>query len=282
VLASGGEHLVTSAARRWREALAAWAIPPEILAAAPESPWTFPIELFARRADASTQALTVSNRIALEGLSQGEGGSVLDVGCGAGAASLPLAPPADELIGVDTSAEMLEAFEQRARKAAPSVRTVLGGWPDVAADSPIVDVVVCNHVFYNAGELPSFALALTDHARRRAVVELTLTHPQSSLNNLWLRFHGIQRPTGPTADDAVAVLREAGLEPSREDWQAPLRGGFADRADLVAWVRRRLCLTADRDPEVADAIAERTVERDGLTNFAPQPVVTLSWPGIAR
>jgi SAM-dependent methyltransferase len=273
---------VTSAARAWREALAAWAIPPEILAAAPESPWTFPIELFARRADASTQGLTVSNRIALEGLSQGEARSVLDVGCGAGAASLPLAPPANELIGVDTSAEMLEAFEQRVRKAALSARTILGAWPKVASDSPVADVVVCNHVFYNAADLPSFVLALSDHARRRVVVELTLTHPQSSLNDLWLRFHGIQRPTEPTADDAVAVLREAGLEPHREDWQAPLRGGFADRVDLVAWVRRRLCLSADRDPEVADAIADRIVERDGLANVAPQRVVTLWWPGTAR
>jgi SAM-dependent methyltransferase len=270
----------TSAARRWREALAAWAIPKEILAAAPESPWTSPIELFARRADASTQGLTVSNRTAVEGFPQ-EGGSVLDVGCGAGAASLPLAPPATELIGVDTSAEMLAAFEERAGKVASSARTVLGAWPDVAPDSPVADVAVCNHVFYNAGDLPSFALALTDHARRRVVAELTLTHPQSSLNDLWLRFHGLRRPTEPTADDAEAALREAGLEPNRQDWEPRSRGGFADRADLVAWVRRRLCLSADHDLEVAEAIADRTVERDGLVNFAPHAVVTLWWPGTA-
>ena len=125
-------------------------------------------------------------------------------------------------------------------------------------------------------------LALTDHARRGVVAELTLEHPQSSLNDLWLRFHRIRRPTEPRADDAVAVLREAGLEPNRTDWEPPLRGGFADRADLVAWVRRRLCLSADRDQEVAEAIADRTIERDGLANFAPQPVVTLWWPGTAR
>ena len=35
---------------RWREQLEAWAIPTEILAAAPESPWAFPVGLFRSRA----------------------------------------------------------------------------------------------------------------------------------------------------------------------------------------------------------------------------------------
>ncbi|HKC74769.1 MAG TPA: class I SAM-dependent methyltransferase, partial [Chloroflexota bacterium] len=99
------------AAERWKQALAAWAIPPAILAAAPESPWGFPTELFERRADAVPAEPTPSTQRALEALP--EGGSVLDVGCGAGAASLPLAARAGHLIGVDPSAEMLRAFRRR-------------------------------------------------------------------------------------------------------------------------------------------------------------------------
>ena len=38
-----------TAVERWREQLERWAIPPEILAAAPESPWGFPTELFRAR-----------------------------------------------------------------------------------------------------------------------------------------------------------------------------------------------------------------------------------------
>src|SRR2546430_2930411 len=81
-----------SAERRWREDLAAWAIPQHILDAAPESPWHFPVELFARRADAAQSRMTASTLRALEALPMD--GSVLDVGCGAGAASLPLAAKA--------------------------------------------------------------------------------------------------------------------------------------------------------------------------------------------
>src|SRR5262249_53587807 len=102
-----------TAASAWREALAFWAIPQPILDAAPESPWGFPVELFASRADASTvMELSPSNRRAREVLP--EGGSVLDVGCGAGAASLPLASRAGLLIGIDSSNDMLAAFAERA------------------------------------------------------------------------------------------------------------------------------------------------------------------------
>src|SRR3954465_14601387 len=76
------------AADRWREELAGWEIPPEILAQAPESPWGFPPELFAAPPDPVD---TPSRDRALEGLPPG--GSVIDVGCGGGGGGLALGPP---------------------------------------------------------------------------------------------------------------------------------------------------------------------------------------------
>src|SRR5215510_4346551 len=117
------------AAERWREALERWAIPENILAAAPESPWTFPVELFASRADSAVASPSPSAQRALEALP--DGGSVLDVGSGAGAASLPLATMASRIVAVDTSDAMLEAFAERARGAGVAAETILGRWPDV-------------------------------------------------------------------------------------------------------------------------------------------------------
>ena len=55
-----------TAATRWADALAAWAIPDEILAEAPESPWGFPSPVFAEAAtSALTEPLTVSHHRAL-------------------------------------------------------------------------------------------------------------------------------------------------------------------------------------------------------------------------
>lgn len=268
-----------AAADRWRQDLASWAIPEDILRAAPESPWSFPVELFSTRADAAGGRLSPSNERALEALP--EGGIVLDVGCGAGAASLPLASRAGRLVGVDQSPGMLEAFGERAERAGVPAEAIEGSWPDTSDRAPVADVVVCHHVAYNAPDLDRFAVALSAHARRRVVVELTETHPMSNLNELWMRFHGLARPSRPTADDAVAVLREVGLDPGRHDWTAATAGGFARREDLVAFTRRRLCLPPERDPDVLEAIAGRIVERDGLYGYPDRPTVTLWWDAQA-
>lgn len=269
---------MSTAAEEWTEALASWAIPEEILARAPESPWHFPVKVFARRAEAAAASdLTFSNLRALEALP--EGGSVLDVGCGGGAASLPLATRASTLIGVDTSMEMLDAFLENARASVVEAEAIEGAWPEAAQKTPVADVAVCHHVVYNASDLAAFVLRLTDHARRRVVLELTLTHPTSDLNPLWLRFHGLVRPTRPTSNDAEAVLEELGLHPERKDWSSPRPGGYDSVQEMVAHVRRLVCLPAERDEEIRDAIAHRIVERDGRFGFVDRPVTTMWWNG---
>jgi SAM-dependent methyltransferase len=270
---------VSTAAARWAHDLAAWAIPEDILAQAPESPWGFSVELFRRRAQAATTSTTPSSRAALEALPQG--GSVLDVGCGAGAASIPLAKQAGLLVGVDSSKDMLAAFVDQAQSVGVRAVAVEGSWPAAADRVDPADVVVCHHVFYNAPGLPEFAARLTNHARRRVIVEMTRSHPRKSRNPFWLRFHGLRRPEGPTADDAVEVLREMGIEPSREDWENPAGSSFAAKEDLVANLRKELCLTPDRDDEIAQVIEGWAVEHGNGWAFPPASLATLWWDGHA-
>ena len=256
-----------TAAARWADELAAWAIPPEILAAAPESPWGFPPALFPPT-EPHEVADTPSRRRALEALP--EGGTVLDVGAGGGAASLALAPPAAAVVAVDESADMLATLAAVADDRGVAHTEHVGRWPDVAPAVPPADVVVCHHVFYNVPGLADFALALDAHARRRVVVELTATHPLTSQGPLWRHFHGIDRPEGPTAADAAAVLEEAGLSVAAEPFAAPPRPRH-DRAQWVAFVRRRLCLPPERDAEL-DAL----LPADDA-HLLPRQVVALWW-----
>jgi SAM-dependent methyltransferase len=270
------------ALRRWRARLEALAIPEEILARAPESPWGFPVGLFQARAEqARAQPPTPSNRQALRCLPPG--GTVLDVGAGGGAASLPLAARAGRLVAVDPLPGMLEAFQAAARAAGVAATTVQGQWPEVAGEVAPADVVVCNDVLYNVPDLAPFALALTSHARARVVTQVTAGHPLASLAPLWRRFHGLERPPGPAADDAVAALRALGLEVVREDWTIRYGGGFQRFEDLVAFTRRRLCLPAERDPELAEALEPLSVHDEAGFRMAPleRAIVTLSWPGTA-
>lgn len=263
----------------WAEALAGWGIPEEILAGAPEDPWRYPPDLFRRRADvAAASEPSRSARRALEALP--EGGTVLDVGVGGGAASLPLAGRASLIVGVDQSEGMLEQFREAGAAAGVATREVSGAWPDVADLVGTVDVTVCNHVLYNVADLGPFVRALDDRTRRRVVIEITATHPLAWMNDLWMRFHGLERPSGPTADDAVAALAELGVAVHREDDLRPPRSsGFERRENALALVRRRLCLPAERDEEIAEALGERLIQDDGAWSAGPaeQTVVTLWW-----
>lgn len=241
-----------TAAQQWADELAAWAIDPQILAAAPESPYTFPPELF--RADSAGPTPLLDR--AREALAGAVDGSVLDVGAGAGAASLPLAPPATHVVAVDTQPSMLDALVTVARGRDLRTTRVDGAWPEVAGRVPLCDVVVCSHVFYNVAPLARFARALADHARRRVVVELNEVHPWVDLGPLWQQVHGQPRPAGPTAELAVAVLREAGIVVASTSFVRPApRLEGPTLATYVSFTRRRLCLPVDREPEVAAHVA---------------------------
>jgi SAM-dependent methyltransferase len=267
----------------WARALERWAIPEEILDQATEPPWGFPTELFRRRADAAirggTSEATPTTRRALEALERG--GSVLDVGVGSGATSLPLAEHAGRIVGVDADPQMLAAFVEAATAAGVESSTVEGRWPDVAAAVPVCTIAVSGHVLYNVPDLAAFAMALDTHATRRVILELTEHHPLAWMRDLWRRFWNIERPDGPSAGDAASLLRARGFHVERDDRvDAGQRGGgFARREDAVALVRRRLCLPAARDAEIADALGDRLEEREGLWSAGPAEatVVTLWW-----
>lgn len=259
-----------TAAEQWADELAAWRIDPEILASVAESPYGFPPMVFAAGQSSVPSPLDLLAAPALAGAT-----SVLDVGAGAGASSLHLVPPGARLHAVDSQPSMLRALEADAASRGLDVTSYDGSWPDLADEVPVCDVVLCAHVLYNVPDLVPFVRALTAHARRLVVVELTERHPLVRLAPMWETVHHQQRPRGPGADLAVEVLREAGLpEPERrEQDRDPLvrTGALAD-----AWVdftRRQLCLPPERRAEVVELIDRFPPARRRL--------VGLAWPGCA-
>lgn len=257
-----------TAAERWASQLADWAIPDHIMAVAPESPWEFSPALFTPPVEPVPD--TPSRLRAREVLP--EGGSVLDVGCGGGAAGLALVPPAARVTGFDQSAELLALFAARAEELGVDFETVQGDWPADAGLVGPAEVVVCHHVAYNVPDLGAFAAALSSHARVRVVVELSDRHPRVGVNHLWRHFWDLERPSGPTADDAVAALEEAGITPAVERFPRMVRKG--SREARVASIRRYLCLPAGREPEIAELLGDDAGD--------PGEAVTLWWDGTAR
>jgi SAM-dependent methyltransferase len=267
---------------RWRAGLEAWALPQHILDAAPASPWTPERGVFVRRAAARrAKPEGVSFEKAREALPAG--GGVLDVGAGAGAASLPLLERAGTLIAVDQDAPLLEELRAQSGPHRAKVTTIVGSWPAVAGDVPAADVVVCHHVLYNVPELGPFIDALDTHARRRVVIEVTPRHPLARLHPLWVRFHGLVRPDGPTWEDASRALGAIHPDVHVARSRVTAAPAFAGWEELVASTTRRLCLPSERSGEVADALRqEGSVPDDPSTwSDANREIITLWWDATA-
>ncbi len=267
-----GGTTITEAATRWADGLGRWAIPDEILAQAPVSPWQHDTAMFVvdDTLDRNDRATEIARAVLPP-----DGASVLDVGCGGGRAAMSLVPPAQLVIGVDQSPEMLAEFVRAAAVVGAPSTTVEGRWPDVAGVTPVADVVICHHVAYNVADIEPFLLALTAHARLAVVLVLPPRHPLSAWNDAWRHFWGVERPTEPTADDLADVLAGLGLDAERWDVpRPPLARATGDTALRVRSARRRLCLTEDRDDEVA-AYLEAHEPRWSDTN------VVFRWPGSA-
>ncbi len=280
VLEGNGADRLPGLLARWRSDLAAWAIPDDITAMAEESPWVLPRPLFTRRADrvAAAPAGPSYERAAA---ALDPPGSVLDIGAGAGAACLPLLPRCTALTAVDTEPDMLELLAERAAAAGRQARLVPGRWPDVARQVASADVVTCHHVVYNVPDIEPFLAALTAAARRTVVLEMSATHPLTSLNPLWLRFWGLVRPDRPTADDLLAILAAMGVEAGSRRWSRPGGRDYASFAELTDITRRRLCLPLARADEVAAALTDLGVDPHRPADFGSsgRDLVTIWWGG---
>jgi SAM-dependent methyltransferase len=239
-----------SAASKWRNDLASWTIPQEILDQAEEAPWTHAPALFALP---DQIADTTSHQKAREALS--EIGSVLDIGCGGGVATFAIAKSGNHVIGVDHQAEMLEMYMQNAKSRAIDSEAHEGFWPAIADQVPVADVVTVHHVVYNVGEIEPFLEAVDNHARTRVVIELPLVHPMTSASAGWKHFWNLVRPTSPNADDLLLVLKDMGINAHIEKFSSdfPLEQSAEDIAERT---RVRLCLPPSRLNEVKTFLIE--------------------------
>jgi SAM-dependent methyltransferase len=248
--------------------LTGWAIPQDLLAAAPQSPYFFDPSVFIAGADEAVNRAgdTVSDRVAREGLPTG--GTVLDVGVGAGAASLRLG--ATTIIGVDPSPALLDAFVERAHRLGIAAVAVQGSWPGAAVETQVADVVVCHHVVYNVSDLAPFARALSEHAASRTVIELTACHPMAWLAPYWKALYDLDQPVRPTADDAIALLNDLGIAVHQRRWVRRIQMIGESGDQQLARIARRLCLRPDRLDELRGALSQQPPP-------AEREVVTVWW-----
>jgi len=240
----------TAAGTHWRESLAAWAIPQEILDQAPENPWIHPPVMFQLPEKIED---SISHQRAREAMPTG--GTFLDIGCGGGIAAFAVTPPAAHLIGVDHQVEMLDMFAENARSRSVTSQVFEGFWPAIADLVPTADVAAAHHVVYNVPQIEDFLLAMNSRATKRVVLEMPQRHPLTTATALWKHFWNLDRPTEPTPSGLIMVLQELGIKANLELWDGSMRS----EPDLDAqahFSRIRLCLPEAREGEVLEFLKQ--------------------------
>ena len=260
--------------------LEGWAIPQRLIDAVGVDPDRWQPEFWDRmRSFEESVAATTPTFSIVEDLSGG--GSVLDVGAGGGRLAMPLAAHGHRVTAVERDPEMARTMTGDADRAGVKVTQLVGAWPVVAGNTGIHDVVLCTQVVYEVSSIGGFLEAMHDRARRGVVVEMTPRHPWTPLSRYFRALHGLDRPSRPTVDDFLAVVREVtGRDPRLEHWSAPTGLRFADLQELLTFYRRRLLVPPQRSMEAA-ALLQPDIRKtaDGWLVLGPleRDVVTVWW-----
>ena len=143
-----------------------------------------------------------------------EGGSVLDVGGGAGRFAIALALRRETAVTVvDPSPSMLEQLEASVSEVeGTNVTGVNAEWE--SARVAAADLVLCSHVVYGVADIRPFLQKLYDHAKKRVVLVSFVDSPQAGVAPLWEPVYGEERVNLPALPELMDVLWEMGIYPS--------------------------------------------------------------------
>ncbi len=167
--------------------------------------------------------------------------TAIDIGAGTGRFALPLAAEVKEVTAVDPSAGMLDVLRRDARRLeVRNVTTVQERWEE--ASTGVADVVFSAFVLTLVPEARRFLAKLDAAARQHAFLYLGGYSADAVLDPLWRHFHGAPRAPGPSYLDALAVLRELGIEPEVKVVELINRRRFATLHEAVEHYREALLL----------------------------------------
>lgn len=257
-----------TAAEEWASQLDAWEIPQHLLDQMDGSPYGWPQAMWKRRSELSKVESREPRTTEIVRSMLGDTGSLIDIGAGRGRASLPLAAAGHHLTAVEPDPAMAAGLREEAAEMGVEIEIVEQRWPQAAATAPKAMVVMAAHVVYDCRDIAAFIGAMHASATEGVVIELTESHPWSSLAPYYLALHGLERPAGPTVEDLVAVVEEVlGVEPVVERWSRPGQMWFADWDEILEFYGRRLVLPLQRRHELRPLLESSVVEREGRLFF---------------
>lgn len=253
---------MSNAVSAWREQLSGWTISQALIDAVPDSPYEWSGTIWRRRTEEAIESDTNSPTMSRIRELAGYHGSILDVGAGTGRSSIPLARAGHQVTAVEPNSSMIAALKELAAGLPLSI--IEGRWPEVVGQVEQHRVTLSAHVVYDVSDIGPFLSALAEKAKSGVVIEMTDRHPWAHLSPYYRALHDLERPSGPTADDMVSVIREVlSVEPEVIHWERPADLWFESIGEMVAFYGRRLVLPESRWPELGRLLERDTTESNG-------------------
>ncbi len=190
--------------------------------------------------------------------------TVIDVGSGPGRFALPLGARVGHVTAVDPSGAMLVALQREAGQLGlENLTAVQGRWEE--ATTEVADVVFSSFVLTLVPDGAAFLRKLEERARRHVFLYLGAYSGDAVLDPMWRHFHGAPRVPGPTYLDALALLRELGVEPEVKVIELPNRKRFATVDEAVEHYLEVLLVphTPDMRAELAGLLPSWLMGRRG-------------------
>jgi SAM-dependent methyltransferase len=198
------------------------------------------------------------------------GSTVLDIGAGTGAWSIPLAGRAARVTAVDSSASMIAVLRQNiAKEALANIDIVPGSWPDVNVETH--DYSLAAHSVYGCADLPRFVERMQALTRRTCFLVLHIPVAggvmAEAATHLW--GHPLDSPNFIVAYN---VLLQMGLAPNvlvGQQLSGPRTSATLD--DALARMKRHFGLadTDEKDAYLVGLLTRRLEHRDGRYLWPP-------------
>lgn len=209
------------------------------------------------------------------------GGSVLDVGGGAGRFALPLATLANHVTVVEPSADAVETLRARAAEAGFGNITVINApWED--AEAPSAEVVLCSLVLHHVPEAATFVAKLQEHASDLVALVEMMETPGAAESPFYQRVHGSAPTPLPGLPDVLQLLWAMDIHPDVTMLSADPPVLDDDFGAAVAQLRRRLGVTEGTEADArlraaADELLEETSAGFIVRGVSPRRQALVTW-----
>ena len=191
---------------------------------------------------------------------------VLDVGCGEGSVTIPIAKRVKKVIGVDSSPKMLEYLEKRANENnITNIETILKPIEEISYDEiGDVDVVVCSRSLNGIVPIDEVLLELDKIANK--YVFITIFGPENKkIEKDFDKEIGIKTEDFPNYNYFFNILYNLGIYANIERFDLNNYREYDSIDDAVDNGKFRLDLYSDEEKELLKKYLERILTYDEKT-----------------